>query len=118
MARVTPAEWEAMKNTLIGGEAFNGQYWWLNRLGPAGAPTGVQASKTRAGNATFGAVLEHDSQIEPGERCSVEIIATNRSGDIGFTGTNVIEVSGFRDLITCPICGLSGRISGNAWVPA
>lgn len=118
MAKITPAEWEAMKNTLPGGEAFNGQYWWLNRLGSAGAPTGVEASKTRAGNATFGAVLEHDSQIEAGVRCAVEIIATNRVPDIGFTGTNVIEVTGFRDLITCPICGLSGRILNNAWVTA
>jgi hypothetical protein len=116
----TPAEWAAywaaIKNTLPGGEAFHGEYWWLNRIGSAGNPTGVTASKTTAGNATFGAVLEHDSQIRQGERCTVEIIATNRTPDIGFTGNNVIEVGGFRDTVTCPICGLSGRIQGGSWV--
>lgn len=110
MTRWTPAEWAAIKNVLPGGSAFNGVYWWLTKTA-----TGVTAAHD-ATAATFGAVLEHDSQVRPGERCAVEIIATNRATDVGFTGNNVIEVGGFRDTIKCPICGLSGRIQGGAWV--
>jgi hypothetical protein len=110
MARWTPEEWAAIKNPLSGGEAFNGRYWWLTKT-----TDGVTAAHDPTA-ATFGAVVEHDSQTVPGGTCAVEVIATNRTPDVGFTGTNVIQVGGFRDPIVCPICGLSGRIQNRAWV--
>lgn len=117
MPRRTPAQWSALRNVLSGGEAFNGTYWWLSRIGSAGSPTGVTAALNPAA-ASFGAVLEHDSQIEPGQRCAVEIIASNRSPDRGFSGSNVFEADGlgFRDPIVCPICGLSGTLRNRIWV--
>lgn len=110
MTRWTPAEWAAVKNTLPGGAAFNGVYWWLTKTA-----TGVTAAHDPTA-ATFGAVIEHDSQTVPGARCAVEIIATNRTPDVGFTGTNVIQANGFRDPITCPICGLTGSLQNKTWV--
>lgn len=118
MPRRSPAQWSALKNVLTGGAAFNGVYWWLNRLGTAGNPTGVTAALNPVA-ATFGAVLEHDSQIAAG-RCAVEIIAANRSPDRGFSGSNAFEVDGlgFRDPIVCPICGLTGTLRNRTWVGA
>lgn len=116
MPQMTPAQWEAywaaIKNPLPGGEAFNGQYWWLTQTSP-----GVTTATHDPTANTFGAVLEHDNQVTPAVRCSVQIIDPSRPRDPGFNGTNAIQVGGFRDPITCPICGLTGSIRNKAWVP-
>jgi hypothetical protein len=117
MAHMTPAEFEAIKNPLPGGAAFNGKYWWLDKTA-----SGVAAVHDADAN-TFGAVMEHDQQISPGVysttvRCSVEIIAKNRATDVGFYGNNTIVVNGFQDPITCPVCGLSGSLQNKTWVTA
>lgn len=119
MAHMTDAEFYAtIPNVLPGGEAFHGLYWWIDVIQTGNQPpTGVIAMHDFS-NKTFGAVLEHDSQL-PGQsstRCAVQINAANRTRDIGFDPNNTIVVNGFQDTIVCPTCGLRGHIVNKAWV--